>query len=155
MKLNILSSLTLFLLVSGVYATSNISDIQLSFVKGNYLVLTGTAVGSVHNFSFDEIENNTVSLGTLGLSSSSSANCTVKFSSVNGYKLRHTVSNNVLTNYTVKYKNTDFSNPWWTPTLYTSCNTADSIVEMTVSSLPSSSESGIYRDIITVTIATQ
>jgi hypothetical protein len=155
-------SLTL-LLVSVVtsYATTNTTDINLSFTHTNYVNLTGTVVGASRTFSENDVKpvgngfGPKVSLGTLGLESNMLGACTITFTTANNYRLRHIVSNKRLAAYRLFYRGTKLrkkNNHIDLP----SCNLPPRKLKLsTKKNFRQNVAAGIYRDIITITVTTQ
>ncbi len=144
----------LFASSSIAFAATNSTDIQINVTKDAYVNLIGTAVGSTNSFLTSDIDNKTVSLGTLGLESNSQGNCDMTFSSANGYQLKHTVSNAVLVNYEISYAGVTNS-ATTTNTVTQSCNTAASSLDLVSPALPAVVNAGTYSDTLTVTVVTQ
>jgi len=140
---------------SSVFAAATDStDIQINVTKDAYVNLIGTAVGSTNSFLTSDIDNATVSLGTLGLESNSQGNCELTFSSANGYQLKHNVSNAVLVDYAISYAGVTNSSAA-ANTVTQSCNTAASSLDLVSPALPAVVDAGTYSDTVTVTVVTQ
>ncbi len=139
---------------SSVFAATDSTDIQINVTKDAYVNLIGTAVGSTNSFLTADIDNATVSLGTLGLESNSQGQCDMTFSSANGYQLKHTTSGATLVNYEISYAGVTNS-ATATNTVTQSCNTAATSLDLVSPALPAIVDAGTYSDTVTVTVVTQ
>ncbi|MEE9444596.1 MAG: hypothetical protein V3V19_02915 [Cocleimonas sp.] len=143
------------------FATSDTSDINFSFTHTEYVNLTGTAVGASRYFSDNDVRpvgngfGPKVSLGTLGLESNMPGSCTISFTSVNDFRLRHIISNKRLAGYRLFYRGkkvTRRRNEVVTP----SCSVTPSVLELSTNKrFRRRVKSGIYQDIVTVTVTTE
>lgn len=146
---------------SSSLATTDTSDINLSFTHTEYVNLTGTVVGASRYFSVDDVKpvgngfGPKVSLGTLGLNSNMLGTCTISFTSVNDFKLKHIVTNKRLASYRLFYRGkkvTRRRNEVDTAT----CNVNPSVLKLSTNKrFRKRVKSGIYRDIVTITVTTQ
>ena len=146
--------------INSANAAGESTDIQIKIIHDQFVKLSGTVVGASRTFSVDDIKPPTgysspwVSLGTLGLESNFAANCTMDFSTRNGFKLRHTVSNKRLTRYIMKYRNKKIRKH--KPTVTLPCNTAPTTLSLKRrGAFRNNIESGIYADVVTITVTTQ
>ncbi len=139
---------------SAALAATDSTDIQINVTKDAYVNLIGTAVGSTNTFLTSDIDNATVSLGTLGLESNSQGNCDMTFSSANGYQLKHNVTNAVLVDYAISYAGVTNSGAG-ANTVTQSCNSAVTSLDLVSPALPGTVDAGTYSDTVTVTVVTQ
>ena len=153
----------LFLLVTFAFvnianAADDTSNIYISVGQPEYLYMQGTAVGGTNNFSVADIEPTgtvpIVSLGTLGFESNVTGDCSLNISTVNDFRLRHTVSNEKLTRFRLRYKGKNLSKSQ--PVKTFPCNSAlTSLNFMAVGIFNSNPEAGVYQDTVTLTVTTQ
>ncbi len=147
------------LMVNTARAAGESTDIQVRVIYDQYVRLSGTAVGASRTFSVDDVKppdgsKPLLSLGTLGLESNFAANCTMDFSTQNNFKLRHTVSNKRLTRYILKYRNKRITRT--KNSLDLPCNTTPSVLAFRRrGKFRNNVKSGIYADIVTITVTTQ
>lgn len=143
-----------FATTSIALAATDTTDIQINVTKDAFVNLVGSAVGSSSTFTTDDIDNATVSLGTLGLESNSSGDCDISFSSANNYKLNHEVTGETLVDYAISYAgvSNDGAN---TNNVTTSCNTVASSLDLVSPAMPATINAGLYKDVVTVTVVTQ
>lgn len=163
----LMTSCLLFIPVASSFAATDTTVINMSTTYTPYVNFTGTAPGSSRFYSNSDIVSfvtpNVANLGTLGLESNISGNCDINFSTINNFRLLHTVTGNNLTPYTIIYQNNNF-NSSSSPTLTLPCTTPATSLEFTPSSgsfftnlfiglafIPS----GIYQDTIHITVTTQ
>ena len=142
-------------------ATTDTADINLSFKHTNYVNLTGTVVGVTRFFSVDDLKpignrfGQKVTLGTLGLESNMIGSCTISFTSVNDFKLRHIVTNKRLANYRLFYRGkkvTRRRNEVDTP----GCNITPTALKLSTNKrFRKRVKSGIYQDIVTIVVTTE
>lgn len=168
MKLNRPHKLALLPILSCCFAfTAYTADdnavINLSYTHTAFVRFTGTAPGDLRTYDNDDITNfgvpKPVNIGTMGLESNVGGLCDLTFTTANTFKLLHTVTNNNLGNYKILYKNAVF-NEILNPPLQISCNSVASDIDFELNSFGFSNvdpflDSGIYRDVITVEVATQ
>jgi hypothetical protein len=153
------ASLLSVMALKSVYAATDTTSVSLVIGQQEYVNMIGTAQGSSHNFSVNDIEPTgavypIVSLGTLGFESNNTGDCTLHISTANNFKLRHTVSNVKLTRYRLKYGGKNLSK--LQPTKIFSCNTALSSLNFRAAGIFNPSpEAGVYNDVVTLTVTTQ
>lgn len=156
-----------FLLTVSAFSTTNAAtdtaEITLSHTYDPYVNFTGTAPGAsrfydngdVYNFIFPA----TVNLGTMGLESNISGDCDIDFTTMNGFKLEHTVSNESLSNYRIEYQGETFeegNNPQLTiPCSSTPTDLDFVLIGLSLSGFDLFIPAGIYRDVVSVTVTTQ
>ncbi len=153
--------------ITSSFAATDTTVINMSSTYTPYVNFTGTAPGSSRFYSNTDIVNwvtpSVVSLGTLGLESNVGGNCDISFSTQNNFKLLHTISSSNLTEFKIIYQNTDFDSAS-SPTLTIPCTTPATPLEFTPSSGSfftnlligfSFIPSGIYQDIVNITVTTQ
>lgn len=157
---------TIMLVIIGVLSTVNIAnaagestDILVRVIHDQFVRLTGTVVGSSRTFSVDDVKppNGSrpwVSLGSLGLESNIAGNCDLDFSTQNSFKLRHTVSNKLLTRYIMKYRNKKIRKNKHSLTM--PCNALPTTLSFKrKGKFRNNVKSGIYADVVTITVTTQ
>lgn len=152
----------LYLFSNSIFAANESTQIDLQLTHIEYVNLIGNVVGASKYFSVDDIEpagnsgpGPTVSLGQLGLEGNTVGSCTLDFSTINNFRLRHTVTNRRLTRYRLNYKNKKINKKNTSMTLI-SCNEAQSSLDFTaVGNFRRNVKSGIYQDIVTITVTTQ
>ena len=161
-----ITSLLIVALNSLAYAAdSKQVDIELQITHTPYVHFTGTAPGSHRMYDNNDIANwiypTLVNIGTLGLESNMTGNCDISFSTVNNFDLLHTASSRSLTQYEIFYQSHVFGRTNNT-LLTTLCNTAPTALEFKATGIVIGNfweevliQSGVYRDIITVTVVTQ
>ncbi len=144
-------------------AATDHADITLSHTYEPYVNFTGTAPGASRFYDNDDVYHFIfpvrVNLGTMGLESNTTGDCDLNFSTVNNFKLRHTVSNQTLSKYRVLYRGYSFSRSN-NPELTIPCNTTPTALDFILTGWSLAGydgliPAGIYRDIITVTVTTQ
>jgi len=157
---------TMMIAIIGAVSTVNIAnaagestDILVRVIHDQYVRLTGTAVGSSRMFSVDDVKppngsKPLLSLGTLGLQSNIAGNCSMDFSTANNFRLRHTVSNKKLTSYILKYRNKRITRRKHTLTM--PCNVLPTTLAFKRrGKFRNRVRSGIYSDIVTITVTTE
>ena len=160
-SLVIFPALLMQLFFSTAFAAGESTQVQIKVEHLNYVRLTGTAVGSSRMFSIADVKpvgNNRrgpkVVIGTLGLESNQSGNCTMTFSTDNTFKLRHIVSNKRLTRYRLFYLNKRITKNKNTRTL--PCNsTNEPLYFQSVGRFRNNIEAGVYRDTVHLVVTTQ
>jgi len=147
--------------VVATFAAQTTNTVELEATYTPYVKLLGSAVGISKFFSVEDIKPLTgqlrpwVTIGSLGLESNISGNCTLDFSSQNRYRLRHTVSNRRLTNYRLRYKGNRINRRNSTIVL-PSCNEASTPLQLQRRGrFRNNVQAGIYQDIVTITVTTQ
>ncbi len=155
----------LFASSSVAFAATDTTDINISVTHVPYVKFIGTAPGSSRFYGNNDIANwifpSIVDLGTLGLESNVGGNCDINFSTINNFRLLHTVSGNSLTKYKIIYQSQNFSDTS-NPTLSLPCSTLPTTIEFAPTQIvwenlsPSILiQSGIYQDVVTVVVTTQ
>jgi len=163
-KLAGILSVSFLLLLSAftLKAAQDTTEININATFIDYVNFIGSANGVSKFFTVDEIQpqgNSSsgprLSLGTLGLESNSVGDCDIQFVSKNNFRLRHIVSNQLLTNYRIIWKGNNVKNlPNRELTL--PCNsTATDFVFQAVARFQANVQAGIYQDILTLTVTTQ
>lgn len=138
---------------SAAFAATDSTNIIINVTKDAYVNLIGTAVGSTNSFTTGDIDNATVSLGTLGLESNSAGNCDMTIATANNFELQNVGSGNSLGVYTINYAGAHTAGSGGTVTQ--SCNTAASTFDLASPALPATVDAGVYTDTVTVTVVTQ
>ncbi len=153
-------SLAFLLLTGTLQAETKTADIDLSFSHIEYINLIGTLVGATRYFDMDYIRppngeaGPIVDLGTLGLDSNIPGNCVIRFESKNAYQFKHTVSNTLLAYYRLWYRGEKLTNKRNKVT--TPCSFTPEMVQLsTRQRFRKRTESGLYQDILTVTVITE
>lgn len=148
---------------SSTQAVTNDTEITISHTYTPYVNFTGTAPGASRFYDNDDIVNFifpvTVNLGTMGLDSNVLGDCDLDFSTLNNFKLRHTVSNQNLANYRILYQGQSFEEAN-NPQLTIPCNTAPTDIDFILTGWSLAGfdfliPAGIYRDVVNVTVTTQ
>ncbi len=161
----VLLMLFLDIFLSIANAASDRTDIEFSYTYTPYVKLIGTVPGNSRQYGNNDIANwifpSVVDLGTLGLESNVSGNCDITFSTLNNFRLLHTVSGSSLTPYKILYQSQEFglaSNP----VLSIPCNTTPTTMQFTPTQIVFGNifpalliESGVYRDVVTIVVTTQ
>jgi len=154
-----------FLLLSSVVtlkAAQDTTEIKLDVNFADYVNFIGSAVGASVFYNVDDIKpvgnrrrGPRVDIGRLGLESNSVGDCEVEFSTKNNFRLRHTVTNQRLTNYRLRWKRRNITrNRNRQMTL--PCNTnASRLRFQAVGNFRENPQAGVYQDIVTVTVTTQ
>lgn len=150
----LIASAVLLLTSSIAFAATDSTNIEINVTNDAFVNLVGTAVGSTNSFLTADIDNATVSLGTLGLDSNSTGNCDITFSSANGYDLNHSVTAATLVGYAVSYQGVSNSGVA-SNTVTTACTTAASSLDLVSPAMPATIPAGTYTDTLTVTVVTQ
>lgn len=156
----ILLSTFFFVYVNFSYAATESTNVKIEVIHDEYVKLVGSAVGVSRTFSVEDVKPPSgsrpkIALGVLGLESNLAGNCTLNISTLNTFKLKHTVSNKRLTRYKLFYKGkTIRKNKNTTMTL--PCSSSQSNLEFkSVGAFLNNIKSGIYSDTITLTVTTQ
>ncbi len=155
----LLVTLGMLTMLNTARAAGESTDILVNIIHDQYVHLTGTAVGSSRTFSVDTVKppdgsKPLLNLGTLGLESNFAANCTMDFSTQNNFKLRHTVSNRRLTRYILKYRNKRITRR--KHSLDLPCNTTPGVLAFKRrGKFRKKVKSGVYADVVTITVTTQ
>ncbi len=146
------------LTITSAVNKTQILDLNVTYT--HYVTLLGSAVGATKYFLIEDIKplsggRPKVTIGLLGLESNLSGSCTLNFSTQNNFKLKHTVSNKRLTRYILKYKGKRISKNKPTIVL-SSCNVPASPLKLKrKGAFKNNVKSGIYQDIVTITVTTQ
>jgi len=144
------------------FALDKQKTLDIQVVHTEYVKLVGSVIGATRTFDVWDIEpigwNNNgqlVTLGLLGIESNVAGNCTLDFSTVNNFKLRHTVSNKRLARYILRYKGKKIRKN--KPTIVLpSCNIAPKALKFrTKGNFRQNREAGFYSDTITITVTTE
>jgi hypothetical protein len=147
--------ITLFLLSHSVsFSATNTTDIELAVTENATVKLIGTAVGSQHNFTVDDLDNTTVSLGTLGVQSNFAGNCMMIISSLNNFKIKNMLSGDDLGVYSVNYRGNSYTAG--VPNYFTqSCNIVPSPLDLVSPHIPADIPAGLYYGSLVITVITQ
>ncbi len=105
-------AVSLLVIPSVIFSAEDKTSIQLSVVSLGYVKFSGSLVDTSHYFSEVQVRPNhsqkpgpKILLGTLGLQSNITGDCTLNFSSENNFGLRHVSSNKKLSDYFLNYRN--------------------------------------------------
>ena len=142
---------------SGTVASFNTKTINITVTQGTYAELTGTAAdGNIKKVSMDNITaNSKVSLGTLGVNSNGSS-CSIAFSTLNNYSLKHETTGGQLKRYSLNYLGSNISNNANAKVDLNSCVMAPTALNFVSSgNMPATIEDGIYKDIMTITLTAE
>lgn len=162
-KYFLLSALLLTSLNSASHAATDSTVIELSHTYFPYVNFTGTAPGASRFYDNDDLAflifPLSVNLGTMGLESNVGGTCDLNFTTANDFKLRHTVSNNNLGDYTIQYKGQTFSEAS-NPTLQLPCTSTATNLNFIINGISFAGfdfllQAGVYQDIVTVVVTTQ
>ena len=145
------------------FATTDSTVIDISHTYTPYVNFTGTAPGASRFYDNDDLVNFifplSVNLGTMGLESNVGGNCDINFTTANDFKLRHTVSNNNLGNYSIQYEGEVF-NEASNPQLELPCTSAATDINFILNGISFSGfdffiAAGVYQDVVNVVVTTQ
>ncbi len=164
MKKQLLIGLSL-IIAQNVFAATDQTNLEFDYTYTPYVKFIGTAPGSSRQYDNNDIANwifpSVVNLGTLGLESNVGGTCDVNFTTLNNFDLLHTVSGSSLTEYKILYQTEEFGLTN-NPTLSLSCNSIPTDIEFKPTQLVFGNifpalfiQSGIYRDVVTLTVTTQ
>ena len=161
-KLSIIFLIAILSAAFSLNAAQDTTEININTTFVDYVNFIGSAAGISKFYSFDEVKplrrnirGPIVKIGSLGLESNSVGDCDVEISTQNDFRLRHTVSNQELTEYRIKWKRNNISRTA-NRQLTFPCNTdANNFLFQTVGNFRSDTQSGIYQDIIMITVSTQ
>ena len=121
---------------------------------------TGAAPGASRFYDNADVANFIfpvqVNLGTMGLASNVSGDCDLEFSTINNFKLLHTVSNKNLSDYSILYEGEVFEETS-NSQITRNCNLAPTDLDFvlngwTLAGFDFFIDAGIYRDVVTVTV---
>jgi len=148
-------AITILLLSHSVlFSATNSTDIELAVTENATVKLIGTAVGSQHDFTVDDFDNKTVSLGTLGIQSNFAGNCMMIISSLNNFKFKNVLSGDDLGVYTVNYRGNSYTAG--VPNYFTqSCNIVPSSLDLVSPHIPADFPAGLYYGSLIITVITQ
>ena len=158
-------SLLLFGLSNLAFSATKQAEIDVQVTHTPYVNFTGTAPGSTRTYDNDDISNwifpIDVDIGTLGLESNISGNCSINFSTLNNFDLLHNNTTSSLIRYKILYRSLEFGRAN-NPPLTMLCNTNPSLLQFKADGFYFGSflggafmQSGLYSDIITITVVTQ
>jgi len=148
----------LLALSSMAYAVSKNTSIDVRVTHVEFLRFLGDAQGS-HFLLADQIRpatnggsNPTVLLGGLGIESSTVGNCTLDFSSLYGFSLKHSQGNQRFTDYQLLYPPS--ASPIASNTSITlDCNTPPADLHFqAVGKIKKKVKAGVYSDTLTLTV---
>ncbi len=152
-----------FFAVPSSNAASDSTVINLSYTFASYVSLTGTAPGASRFYDNNDLVNLSsalsVNIGTMGLESNVGGICDMEFSTVNDFKLIHTLNGNSLGGYIIQYEGEVFSEVS-SPILQLPCTSSATDINFKLNSASLVGfdfflASGIYQDIINVEVTTQ
>ena len=145
------------------FAETDTTVIDISHTYTPYVNFTGTAPGASRFYDNDDLVNFifplSVNLGTMGLESNVGGNCDLNFTTQNDFKLRHTVNNGNLGNYSIQYEGQVF-NEANNPQLELPCTSAATDLNFILNGITFSGfdfllAAGVYQDIVSVVVTTQ
>jgi len=154
--------MTLLISTSAIVAVEDTSTIDLEFTHTEYVNLIGTAVGASRFWTVDDVQpvgnrrrGPRVSIGTLGLESNATGDCELDFSTQNNFRLRHTVTNQRLSNFRLRFRGTNITRRR-NRQMTVPCNfNPRNFQFQTTGNFRQNPQAGVYQDIITVTVTTQ
>jgi hypothetical protein len=143
------------------FAKTDTTSININTNYTPFVNLAGSVVGLDKTFAAGDIKPRgnrrkgpKMTLGTLGLESNISGSCSLKFSSQNTYKLRHVVSNKLLTRYILRYQGNRITRK--KTEIVVPCDQAiKPLIFRAVGRFRRNVKTGTYRDIVTITVTTQ
>lgn len=144
-------------------AAEDSTDIELNVDVSEYVNIIGTVVGASKYYTADEIaptgNNNRgdwITLGSLGFESNNTGDCDVEFSTQNNFQLRHTVTNERLTNFRLRYYGNNISRTKNQQQVYPCSVAVSGLQFQKVGAFwREDTQDGVYQDIVTITITTQ
>ena len=156
--------ITALLSQSNAFAASDETDIDISVTHTEYVNFTGTAPGASKFYDNDDLVNFifpiAVNLGTMGLESNVAGDCDMNFSTLNSFRLLHTLNNQNLSDNSILYEGQTFSQAS-NQVLTIPCNTTPTDLNFILTGgislvgIDFLIPSGVYRDVVTVTVTTQ
>lgn len=154
--------ISLLVMTQFVSAGEDKTSIQLNVVSPGYVKFSGTVVDTSHYFSEVQVKPSssqkpgpTISLGTLGLNSNVSGDCTLNFSTDNNFGLRHVSSNTKLSDYLLNYRNKNISGKQ-NKKMSVPCNYKPEKIKFnTTGQYLAEVEPGMYSDTVRVEVVTQ
>lgn len=155
LNLRLLMPLMFAITSAAAYAASDSTSIDLQVTHIEYLNFIGTAVGINKTIAVDDIRNgNVINIGTLGLESTLTGSCTLDFSSLNGFSLKHSQGNQRLSDYQLTYVgNTIASN---TTIILPSCDTTATALDfLAIGKIKKNPRPGLYSDTVTIIVTSQ
>ena len=155
----ILASATFVIFSQSAFAATDIKTIDIEVIQGTYAELTGSAVdGNISNINMNSITANTAtSLGTLGVNSNGS-NCSLAFTTLNNYTLKHESSGAQLKKYRIKYlgSNIGSNGDADANVVLDSCvMPASALSFLSYGATPETIEAGTYKDSVTITLTAE
>ena len=142
-------------------AAVDTTEIEINVTKDAYVNFIGDLAGNVSkDLSVAEVNGTVTTLGSLGTQSNTVGGCDLDISSLNNFKMMHTVDNSIFlhatNSYTINYAGSSFTSGS-TPTLkLASCNNAASAMQIASPGFDTNQvQAGTYSDTLTVTVTTQ
>lgn len=139
------------------FAATNTQKINIRIIQAPYVELTGSASdGNIREISMDSITVNSITtLGMLGVKSRGS-NCSITFSTLNNYALKHETSGRQLKQYYLSYLGNNISsNASGKIELDSYIMPASDLNFVSIGNMPAVIEKGVYKDTITMTLTTE
>ena len=156
--------ITALLSQSNAFAASDETDIDISVTHTEYVNFTGTAPGASRFYDNDDLVNAifpiAVNLGTMGLESNVAGDCDLNFSTLNNFRLLHTISNQNLSDYRILYEGQTFDQAS-NQVLTIPCNSTPTNLDFILTGgisfvgIDPFVQAGVYRDIVNVIVTTQ
>ncbi len=161
----LIASAVLLATTSAFAIETDSTDITINVTKDEFVNFSGSLQGTqTVSLTTADVDGGTQTLGDLGVESNTSGDCTVAFSSVNDFKLKHTTAAvstflHGAAQYTLDWSASaaTIASGAATNTFdITGCVHTDSDLVMNPPSLPAGTVlAGIYSDVVTVTVTTQ
>jgi hypothetical protein len=150
-----LGLLTSLLLLTQANAADHSRSITLQVVVKEHIKLKGsmTTHGLIAIKLADIQHEKPINLGTFGIEASTQANCTIRFSSANNYRLQHTEqANRYLSSYKLNYNGQLINSP---TKIIADCNTGNgSLILIPTRSMGNVIPQGVYQDKLRITVTT-
>lgn len=155
----ILASTAFVLFSQSVFAATDTKTIDIEVIQGTYAELVGSAVdGNISNINMNSITaNTTTSLGTLGVNSNGS-NCSIAFSTLNNYTLKHESSGAELKKYRISYLGSNIGGNGDADAnmdLDSCVMPASALNFVSYGATPEVIEAGTYKDSVTITLTAE
>ena len=155
----LIASAVLLSISSTAFALSQTDQIIINVTEAEFLTVSGTIVADASvDLAVADVTNGSAVLGTLGADSNVSATCSVTMTTANTFQLLHTLSGAPLhaAAYSITYDGNTYTPAVSAGTTDCSGTTGvTSNVLLNGGGLATTVASGVYTDILTVTIATQ
>lgn len=147
---------------SAAIAAVNTTDIEINVTKEAFVQFTGDLAGDVSKeLTVAQMNGTVTNLGNLGTASNTVGSCKLGISSLNDFKLKHTVNNNLFlhgayNNYSINYEGSSFTSGSNQAIVLASCNNAPSLMQIASPGFDSNQvQAGTYSDVLTVTVETE